>query len=482
MPTPSPDPRLPIPDQPGGVLPRIAYKAPEPSADEIYGIADAPAGKAKDAGAAEAKANDEAPKPRLKEATPELDTVEARRKIRIIVGIVAACVVVLIGVIMVQLVTRADKPPVEAGFEAPAPDPGIAIARNESSARALLDEARLYDKQGRREQAVQRLERVVASYGATRTAGEARAAMERLTQRLPLFPEGDIIAAKAPEEVVAPEAKAKEETVTAAPVSAPTKAEAPATKVATIAPPPVAPEAYRETGLARERAEVAALALPEGFRARPEAGVHPSGWPNEITTDRDGSAMVLVPAGAFTIGNAQGRPAERPERSVAMPAYYIDQHEVTVAQFNGFLKAVGKPLRKVEEGEDRPVARVTWDEAQAYAKWAGKTLPSEAQWEKAARATDGRIYPWGVEKAAWEPARAPRQIDCVCSFGRDLSPYGAFDMSGNAWEWTSDWFEARAYQGERFKVADPKGPAKSAARIPEVAIRGGSAEWDVTWR
>jgi formylglycine-generating enzyme required for sulfatase activity len=165
---------------------------------------------------------------------------------------------------------------------------------------------------------------------------------------------------------------------------------------------------------------------------------------------------------------------------------------VTERQFSLFLRATGRrDARGGESAEetagddrgDRPAVRLNLDEARAFAAWSGKSLPTEAQWEKAARASDGRLYPWGNDKPQWDRPRAPRQIDPVCSFARDLSPYGAFDMSGNAWEWTDDWFEARAYQGRRAQApVDPSGPAKPAGRIPEVCVRGGSAQWDVPWR
>ena len=478
----SPDPRLPIPDKPGGVLPRIAYQAPEDA--DTYAVDDAPKKESEAAppAAKPAPAEDDTPKPRLKEATPEFDTIEARRKMRIIVGAVGITALLGVAAVMIHLVSRGQQSNVGEAAAPAAPDPAIEQTRRENAARGLLDEARLYDKKGQPKQAMQRLDRLMANYSNTQASNDARSAIERWNKRLPLFPEGDIIAAQAPDPTPEPAPQPKSEVVNAAPVVPPSPETKATSKAAAITPPPVAPEPFRDTKLPRERAEVAARALPEGFRPRAEAGVHPSGWPNEITCDRDGSAMVLVPAGTFTIGNAQGRPAERPEREVELSAYYIDQHEVSIGQYNHYLKSVGKPPREADGDADRPLTRVTWDEAQDFLKWAGKALPTEPQWEKAARATDARIYPWGNEKPAWDPPRAARQVDPVATYENDLSPYGVFDLSGNAWEWTSDWFEARAYQSDRFKAADPQGPTKPASRIPEVAVRGGSADWDVAWR
>ena len=167
--------------------------------------------------------------------------------------------------------------------------------------------------------------------------------------------------------------------------------------------------------------------------------------------------MVLVPAGKFVMGtNKSDRKGDnvprtyddaRPEHSVTLPAFYIDKTEVTNAAYLKFCQATHylvPPDWKDDTfpaGEaDFPVTRVSWFEAAAYAHWAGKRLPTEAEWEKAARGTDGRTYPWGndwkEQNLIWNRSKP----DKVGSKPAGASPYGALDMAGNVYEWTSDWY------------------------------------------
>ncbi len=136
------------------------------------------------------------------------------------------------------------------------------------------------------------------------------------------------------------------------------------------------------------------------------------------------------------------------------------------------------------EPEGLPVVHVNFHDAEAFATWAGKQLPTEAQWEMAARSTDGRRYPWGDEAAKWSRARAFRQIDPVMTFPEDRSPYGIFDMAGNVQEWTTDWFDPRYYHHFAKTTADnPSGPTPSArVRTPQHVVRGAAKNWSVTYR
>jgi formylglycine-generating enzyme required for sulfatase activity len=239
-------------------------------------------------------------------------------------------------------------------------------------------------------------------------------------------------------------------------------------------------------------AETPSRALPAGFQARSGVGVHPTGWPLEIVCKRDGSTMVLVPGGPFVMGRDGSDPAESPAHQVKLSTYYIDKHEATNRQFDLFLKETGpRPDRKsalaraggdVSISEDFPVVLVSARDARDYAEWAGKRLPTEAQWEKAARGTDHRPYPWGPLPPVWEKHREPRQIDAVMSFPNDLSPYGAYDMAGNALEWTRDWFDPRHYASFRgVLVEDPGGPANRPSTL-QLTVKGGSKQWIVTAR
>jgi formylglycine-generating enzyme required for sulfatase activity len=154
-----------------------------------------------------------------------------------------------------------------------------------------------------------------------------------------------------------------------------------------------------------------------------------------FTAGKDGRLMVAVPAGEFLSG---------PDRVTASTgAFYIDRFPVTNAEYQKFVQATGaeEPAHwrrgAWPEGKaDHPVVQIKWDNASAYAKWAGKRLPTELEWEKAARGTDGRVYPWGN---SWDTARCNTSSDGTTPVGKYSpagdSPYGAADMAGNVWEW-----------------------------------------------
>ncbi|HYG33559.1 MAG TPA: formylglycine-generating enzyme family protein [Clostridia bacterium] len=168
----------------------------------------------------------------------------------------------------------------------------------------------------------------------------------------------------------------------------------------------------------------------------------------------DGAEMVLVPAGPFIMGSLEGKDDEKPPHLVSLPAFYMDKHEVTCQQYQAFLKATGRkapvdwPEGKMPQKLARhPVVNVTFDDAEAYARWAGKRLPTEAEWEKACRGSQGRVYPWGNSPTGKNSAtpigdNSKDHTWPVGSFPDDVSPYGAMDMAGNAWEWTASWYEA----------------------------------------
>ena len=191
--------------------------------------------------------------------------------------------------------------------------------------------------------------------------------------------------------------------------------------------------------------------------------------------------MVLIPSGEFTIGTNQideenhalalglNKPwfaDESPERRIDTPDYYIDRFEVTNLQYFIFCQATDhKPPRywkgqKFPEGQDLlPVTEVNYFDASAYAKWAGKRLPNELEWEKAARGRAGFIYPWGddflpdVANLSLSPrAKAGQGLKPVGSFPRGASPYGVHDMAGNAWEWVWEYYQP--YPGNTFKSPD----------------------------
>ena len=175
--------------------------------------------------------------------------------------------------------------------------------------------------------------------------------------------------------------------------------------------------------------------------------------PREIQSS-DGAEMLVVPAGPFLMGSLDGDEDEKPPHVVTLPAFYIDKFEVTHEQYDKFLQAAGRkppidwPNGKMPAKLARyPVVNVTFDDAAAYAKWAGKRLPTEAEWEKACRGTEGRVHPWGNSPAGKKAAtplgdNSKDHTWPVGSFPDDLSPYGLIDMAGNAWEWTDTWYDA----------------------------------------
>lgn len=186
--------------------------------------------------------------------------------------------------------------------------------------------------------------------------------------------------------------------------------------------------------------------------------------------------MLSVPAGRFVRGSnrvdefqqagemGSKKPwykDEYPQHEITLPLFYIDQYEVTNAEYKSFIDDTewrSPPQfvdRDVPSGRERfPVAQVNWYEAERYCQWRGKRLPSEAEWEKAARGTDGREFPWGndFEKIKQDADDASAEdIAPVGSFKEGMSPYGVMDMAGNVWEWTSDWY--RPYPNGTFKSA-----------------------------
>jgi formylglycine-generating enzyme required for sulfatase activity len=195
----------------------------------------------------------------------------------------------------------------------------------------------------------------------------------------------------------------------------------------------------------------------------------------------DSRTMVLVPAGEFFMGSSTGEADERPERRVYLDAFLMDQNETTVEQYATFLEATSHkappewPIMSRPMHQRRPVVNVDWADAEAYCKWAGKRLPTEAEWEKAARGTDGRIYPWGHESPTTVHANLRKDawsnhyvLSTVGSYENGKSPYGLYDMAGNVWEWVNDWYDSEYYKTAPLR--NPTGPAPGKSKV----VRGGS--------
>lgn len=189
----------------------------------------------------------------------------------------------------------------------------------------------------------------------------------------------------------------------------------------------------------------------------------PSAQPGKTWVNpKDGMEFVYVPAGLFKMGSVDGEKDEMPVHTVELAGYWIGKYEVTVGQFRKFLEEGGYvpqgDWKKSGDDPRLPVVYVTWNDAVAYCKWAGVRLPTEAEWEKAARATDGRTYPWGNE---WDPRKVNStegnlgHAAPVGTYPDGASPYGALDMGGNVWEWTSSLCQPYPYNADDGRE-DPK--------------------------
>ena len=206
-----------------------------------------------------------------------------------------------------------------------------------------------------------------------------------------------------------------------------------------------------------------------------------------VSKELDPVPMVTIPAGEFLMGNPEGkgRADEWPQRSVYLDAFAFDQVEVTNERYMRFVMSTGHrnppnpygtgPLLSVKGIEQLPVVQTTWYDAKAYCSWAKKRLPTEAEWEKAARGTDGRLFPWGNEAATLKRANFDREWEDektlypVGSLPGGDSPYGVKDMAGNAREWVSDWYDPEYYKHAPDR--NPQGPDKKGVVR---SIRGGS--------
>ncbi len=206
----------------------------------------------------------------------------------------------------------------------------------------------------------------------------------------------------------------------------------------------------------------------------------------ELVNQKDGSALVLVPAGAFLMGSEEGFPVERPVHRVFVNAFYLGKYPVTNAQYERFVAETGHRVPYLDDPRARldnwdlekrtyppgraqhPVVLVSWHDARAYCAWAGGRLPTEAEWEKAARGgLEEKRYPWGDEidpsLANYDNREGTTPVGSYPANG-----YGLYDMAGNVWEWVADWYDAKYYRES--PAQNPQGPEKGAVRV----LRGGA--------
>lgn len=211
--------------------------------------------------------------------------------------------------------------------------------------------------------------------------------------------------------------------------------------------------------------------------------------------------MRCIPAGDFLRGSHDQAKDTRPRESVWLDAYHMDETEVTVAAYDACVaEQKCKPAKTSYDDFSRPLqpkVGANWYRADEYCRALGKHLPTEAEWEKAARGADGRLYPWGDEPATCERAIIEDARGRSCGVkkagaqawkgrtfevkSRAPNQYGLYDMSGNAWEWVADWYsQSYASCGEACRGKNPKGPCAGAARCSghyRKLVRGGSWYW-----
>ncbi len=203
----------------------------------------------------------------------------------------------------------------------------------------------------------------------------------------------------------------------------------------------------------------------------------------------DGMVQVFVPAGAFQMGalQADSAPDEIPAHQVTISAFWMDKLEVTNSMYalcvqagactlpSAFKSEHHDKYYNTDEFADFPVVNVTWGNADDYCIWAGKHLPTEAEWERAARGDDYRGFPWGDERPGTTQANFNyiiRDLTRVGSFPAGASPFGVLDMSGNVWEWVNDYYDANAYASS--VASNPTGPLAAVGGGQRRVIRGGS--------
>jgi formylglycine-generating enzyme required for sulfatase activity len=217
--------------------------------------------------------------------------------------------------------------------------------------------------------------------------------------------------------------------------------------------------------------------MPEGLERGKKEG--------EYVWKKDGTLMVYVPPGPFTMGSDKGEVAEKPAHTVELDGFYIDKYEISWRKWKASglpylegrddrLQTVQAPDWGIHDGQ--PVVNVSWIEARKYTAWAGKRLPTEAEWEKAARGTDGREYPWGNEPITNERAISREHpisdistapVNC-CQAG--ASPYGAVNMAGNVWEWCED-----SYSPDYYASSPRRNPLNKQAGVVKI-VRGGAMQ------
>lgn len=233
------------------------------------------------------------------------------------------------------------------------------------------------------------------------------------------------------------------------------------------------------------------FSLPKGFVALTNSGYSEDGLPLRIQCEKSGTTMALVPAGVGKMGTNEGPSDCQPEFSLYLDAFYMDVFEVTVGHFENYRqdqKEKKKPIPPTTNPtapSRTPVLGVPFGMAQSYARWLSMELPTEAEFEKAARGPNSLRTPWGDGRAVWPVARTPETLTVTGAFANDRSPYGIYDLAGNAREWCSDLFSDHAH---REAVASSNqtprnwaGP-KKVSNVNLRVVKGNAPDWSAWGR
>ncbi|NQV27864.1 MAG: SUMF1/EgtB/PvdO family nonheme iron enzyme [Rhodopirellula sp.] len=233
-----------------------------------------------------------------------------------------------------------------------------------------------------------------------------------------------------------------------------------------------------------------AAALPTGFAAVSDTPIV-DGLPSRIICQADQSEMILIPAGDSVVGVNEGPENCVPEVQVSLSAFYISKLEVNVAQYARFRsqsirngKVVEKPIN-VDAPSDLPAVGIAWAEARAYAQATDRELPTECQWEKAARGSQGLAAPWGNGRPLWSEPREIGQINACGMFPDDRSVFGVLDLAGNAQEWMLDFYSETNHEdlavmdaGRRRNWAGPRRTSQAGERV----VKGDGPSWAAWYR
>lgn len=236
------------------------------------------------------------------------------------------------------------------------------------------------------------------------------------------------------------------------------------------------------------RAATTTFKLPEGFQPLPQYGAAENGAPWRIRCEKDGAQMAYVPAGSGVVGSQQGPEETQPAFFVALDAFYMDVTEVTVGQYESqrkelrdAKKTVPPPALNANASLEMPVLGLAWGVAHKYAMWAGKDLPTEAEFEMAARGSKGFATPWGNGRPVWPRPRTPQSITTIAAFAGDQSPFGIYDLAGNAREWVLDFYQPNAHRKAfekttRSTLRNWTGPERAETGSQRV-VKGGGEDW-----